>query len=736
MHTAISPLCRIAGLIGFGAALALPVPRAFAADLPTQADAFPTYESYIKVSGETPWITGDGAAFATHTGMPTTGAFGIEDFYYSSDLPGSATFTAKGHALDGTDDYLADFNLTKTDIGSVDVGYKRFRTFYDGVGGFFPLSDQFEALTPEQLFVDRGSFWATVTLARPNAPVFTISFHDESRNGMKDSTEWAPIINPNADIVKGALVGTALPTNTPYINPNVQELDEHHKILEAGMTATIGSTTETLKATFDWVNNVDERDYVKFPNSTVIADPTVAVLDDQESRVADTFRLLQQTETKLTEHIAIDVGLTYSHLSSTNGGDWITPTYSSTAKAVYSADTAADIYGGSQLDDYVGNIFLKFTPTKSWLADLGFRDEFNEVSSSGGFTTTTLATGATSIATANLTTANDLTYSHYIDHTATPEISLQYLGFNKLSLYGTFDDCIDRGNQHWINPYAASTTAGITGITTTATAPIGSVFFQEANQDYEDTKLGANWNLCSQLTVRAEVYRKDHQNRFVGADDIIGTASYGGLFVTGYTFTGVKFSVIYKPVPQLSFNTRYQPQSGNMSVTANVVNGGLGSEITSGKARGQEISESINWTPNDQVYLQGNINLVYNYIQTAYPVVVVSATTDIASPIQNANNNYVTGSALCGFVVDKRTDAQLQWTWARADNYNPQIAAGGQPYGASFQQNSVTVGLKHKFSDRLMGDCKVGYLRMNDPTTNGFTNYQGPLAYVALTYSL
>ena len=64
--------------------------------------------------------------------------------------------------------------------------------------------------------------------------------------------------------------------------------------------------------------------------------------------------------------------------------------------------------------------------------------------------------------------------------------------------------------------------------------PIGSVFFQEANQDNEDAKIGANWMVNSQLTLRADVFRKDHQNRFVGANDIIGTASYGALYVTGY----------------------------------------------------------------------------------------------------------------------------------------------------------------------------------------------------------
>jgi hypothetical protein len=148
------------------------------------------------------------------------------------------------------------------------------------------------------------------------------------------------------------------------------------------------------------------------------------------------------------------------------------------------------------------------------------------------------------------------------------------------------------------------------------------------------------------------------------------------------------------------------------------------------------ISETVNWDPTQRLYVQGNVSLVYSYIQTAYPVVVVSSTTGIPTPIQNANNNYIAGSALCGFAVDKRTDAQLQLSWTRADDYNPQIATGGQPYGAGFMEESATAGLKHLFNNRLEGEIKVGYLRRTDATTGDFTNYRGPLAYASITYSL
>src|SRR5208283_5830879 len=459
------------------------------------------------------------------------------------------------------------------------------------------------------------------------------------------------------------------------------------------------------------------------------------VHDDQESRKSSTYQFLNQTETKFTDRIALETGLTYSHLSSENGGNWITPTYSTTAHAVYIADTAVDIYGGSKVDDYVANAFLKFTPNPDWLADLGIRDESDTIASSGGFTNTTLASGSKTIASTNITTNNELTYSHYIDHMLSPEASLQYDGISNTVLYGSFDDRITRGTQHWVNPYAAVTTTG-TGVVTMSPAPIGSVFFQDANQDYEDAKIGANWNASSVFTVRAELYRKDHVNKFIGSNDIIGTAGNGALYVTGYTFTGLKLSVIYKPFAELSFSTRYQPQSGDMSVLANVYNGGLGNEVTSGKVRGQMISESVNWTPNSEVYFQGNIDVVYNYIQTSYPVVIVSTAPYVPPPIANSNNNYVSGSVLCGFVLDKRTDAELEGYWQQATDYNPQIAAGGQPYGAGFEIATVTAGLKHKFGERIIGEGKIGYIRKTDDTTGGFTNYQSPLAYVAFTYSL
>jgi hypothetical protein len=759
MHSTFSSLRRLAGLTCVGAVLVLPALRSYAADATPDADAFPTFDSYVKISGQAPFMTGDRAAFADRSGTPNTGSFGIEDLFYSKDLSDSTTIKVNGRALDGSDDYLGSVNLSNDNVGSVDVGYKRFRTFYDGVGGFFPLADQFQAMSPQSLHVDRGSFWVNAKYGKSEGPVLTVSFHDDVRTGEKDSTIWAPEFNPSGIstiILNGGTVllnpttNLVSPANSVYVLPNVISLAEHHRTLDAGLTDKVGKITETLKVTLDWVNNLDTRYYEKYPNSivnatttTLTGKPTASgsyyqsrVLDDQESVDSKGLRILDQVEAKLSDKFNLEAGVTYHHVASYDGGEWITPSYGTTALAVFPTATAENIAANATVDDYVANLVLKYTPTKDWLAEAGIRDEYNVISDSGGFMTTALSSTATSLASTNVTTNYDPTYSHEDDHVLSPEVSLQYLGIKNVSLYANIDKRVNHGEQHWVNPFAETSTTGLGVVTTTFPAPINDVFFQNANQDYMNAKIGANWNASTEFTLRAEIFRKDHQNQFGGTVDPTITKSFGGLFATGYEFTGLKLSAVYKPMPQLSFTTRYQPQDGNMSVLGSTITGGNGTEITSGKTRVQTISETVDWAPYRQIYVQGNINVAYNYIETAYPIVVQSLTTNYATPIQNANNNYITGTALCGFVLDKQTDAQIQGAWQQATNYNPQIAAGGQPYGASFFMESITAGLKHKFNNRLMGDAKIGYLRSTDGTTGGFTNYKGPLAYVSLSYSL
>jgi hypothetical protein len=111
---------------------------------------------------------------------------------------------------------------------------------------------------------------------------------------------------------------------------------------------------------------------------------------------------------------------------------------------------------------------------------------------------------------------------------------------------------------------------------------------------------------------------------------------------------------------------------------------------------------------------------------------VTGAAQDV---LHNSDNNYWNGSLITGFVVDKDTDAQVEATYYRANNYNPSVATSTVPYGYSGTDYSVTAGVKHKFAAKTVGAAKVGYFETKNETSGGNSNFRGPVAYVSLEHA-
>src|SRR4051812_18918041 len=143
MNITTHPLAR-AGVLVSGLLLLTGI-SARGADKPKE-DTFPNYESYIKISGQAAAISGSDTAFQSRTKQPADGGAGIEDLHIAKDLSKETSLVVDGKALTGSEDYLGSLKLTKNDVGSFEMGYKRFRTFYDGVGGFFPLNQNWMTL--------------------------------------------------------------------------------------------------------------------------------------------------------------------------------------------------------------------------------------------------------------------------------------------------------------------------------------------------------------------------------------------------------------------------------------------------------------------------------------------------------------------------------------------------------------------------------------------------------------
>ena len=748
MNHQISSLIRRAGVLSVGCLLVAGVP-ARGADK-AEADAFPNYESYIKISGQAASINGDKAAFQTRTMQAKDGA-GIEDLHLTKDLSKTTTLVIDGRALTGSEDYLGQFNIAKNEVGSVEVGYKRFRTFYDGAGGFFPLSNQWTPLANEDLHIDRAKFWAEAKLTLPNAPVVTLRYTNELRDGRKDSTIW------------GSADNTGLPFTVPPNpvsevrkgSPSFINVGERHETLELTMKQKMGKTDVVLTLLGDRTKNLDTRYFTNFPGEVIpwsiaslsatapagqAANPqqlakaaassvnwnNQAVFAQSDGMNTKTTGVTLETVTELNDKLSLKVAGSYELVYNAISGDrpLVTATATSTSIAQVATDNYQSLLGGAHVKEAVGSFAFDYHPVKVLSMKLGLRvqNEFFR----GTSTYNVLAASGTPAITVASTPRFDYGLLH--QNAQTPVLDVRYTGIKDLALYFT-------GSKRNLNGVERNTSSF-----NTITATTGTIALNNVGEDKGDYTLGANWKQSSVLSWRAELFTKSHKNNSTGYG-----LQLGDYYLLDLQSTGYKLSAIAKPSPFLSFTTRFVGQRSKGQVTGFLP---TYPAFDSLNGKNYSLNETVDYNPNASCYVQLSGTAVYNVINTIYPragitVAVVNAaglTTanayDTNRVLQNSNNNYVTGNLITGWVVDKATDAQLQINYYHADNGNAALAPLTLPYGVAVKDVSVTVGVKHKFSDTWICHAKAGYFDSKNDTTGGFANYHGPVAYLSFEHSL
>jgi hypothetical protein len=638
-----------------------------------------------------------------------------------------------------TDDYLGTFRVTKNDVGSVEFGYKRFRTYYDGVGGFFPVNKQWMPLGNEMLHIDRGEFWFDAKVALPNKPVFEVRYTNDTRAGMKDTTEWGgtditglPNVVPNPDPNgTNKLLSIAV---TRKLVAGFTQVGEHHQKLEASVKQKFGNTSVELKLTGDEVNNLDTR-YVAnspgevkpFPSpnaNTVIAGNVFnnqilyTQFDGVQSKTAGVTGL---TETVISPALTLRTSLSYQLLNSDASGGrpllTTTPQLAPALPVVIATDNQYGLVAGTRSKVYTGNISLDYKATKDLNFKFALRGEDLYTKSAGSYVVIA-SSQSSSTGVITYTSTPTIESSRIKEKVVTPALDIRYTGISNLALYASASDRINHGDERLINAQNVLTNA------------INSTANNDTSEDYGNYTLGANWRTSSLVTLRAELFRKGHETKAVGY-----SVNLGDNYALENQFTGVKFTAITKLSDTVSATSRYIYQKGQMWTTGFLPGY---EKYNSMNATNDTIGETIDWNPTAQFYVEGNFNMVFNVIGTVYPTAGATPATATAAGydsnkiVQNSDNNYITASVLTGMAIDKETDLQVQGNYYAANNPNAALAPWAMPYGVVVKDYSVTVGVKHKFDAKLVGNFKVGYFHSNNQTTGGFTNYRGPLVCVTL----
>ena len=718
-------------------ALVLGTVGAQAAATPKPADEFPTFDSYIKISGKVPSVTGNPAAYAERFRTRDSGSYGIEALHFVKELDKETTMEIDGKAMVGAEDYLAKLRLTKNEKGTFEMGYKSFRTFYDGIGGFFPLNKAWMPLGTQELHTDRSKFWVDGIIAIPNKPVFHFRYMDEKRDGRKDTTIWGDTDQTGIPIYN---VGSLNPVSANRkLDAAFIQLDEHQKTLELSLKHTVGNTELELTI----INNKTDSDDTRYVNryrnelkpfplyptgqpaflvGAQQANNQIRGFDEQISN-STVWTYTGHFETKMSDQLMAFGGLSYQDAGADIAGNRQMILYINTTPGIvtavggfvgangrppYSYKTVA---GRTTEEVLTGNLGIVYKPQHDLYVSLALKGE--KLDMNGRNQVTYISNGivqSTGVVTPVIVNAPN--ESKRSQKTWTPELDVRYSGIKDLALYSTLDYRNSPGDEYGLSQ----------GVTLGGAAGAPVVSNDSTKFKHGHYKFGANWMISPLVSVRGEIFYKDHQNKFTG----YGT-SLGGRYILGYEFKGYKLTAIFKPMSTVTFTSRYVGQKGTMHTTVDA-----GTEYQSLDSTNHLFGETLDWNPNHQVYVQANLNLVFATISTAYP----SAGGTGNNVLRNADNNYVNGSLVAGVVVNKTMDAQFEYTYYKTNNYNPLAPSASLSYGAGGKESTVTAGLKVKLSDQMIGRVKIGYFDSKSDTTGGNTNFKGPMAYVSLDYAL
>ena len=134
-------------------------------------------------------LDGDRPAFQETLRLKKDGYGGLEALTVTRSSEDSL-FRVEGRLMPGLADYRGALRFERFDAFYVDVRFKRFRTFYDGSGGFLRPRSLAISHFDEDLALDRSYLSAEFGTLLPNRPQFILRYERTTRSGAKNSIRW------------------------------------------------------------------------------------------------------------------------------------------------------------------------------------------------------------------------------------------------------------------------------------------------------------------------------------------------------------------------------------------------------------------------------------------------------------------------------------------------------------------------------------------------------------------
>jgi hypothetical protein len=607
--------------------------------------------------------------------MSNNGDFygGIRSFQYEQ-AGDDGTFTVDGHALFGLNDYELNLGYVKDDVGFIRGGYREFRTWYDGSGGFVENPTRPGWRDPitqydDELHLDRGEVWIEAGLTLEKLPEIIFGYSHRWREGRKDSTMWGI-----SDYYGGEYGYT----------PGYYDIDETRDTFTIDVTHTLGNTDLALGLRADFADN---------DNTRILEE---AQIDHNERYSYDLFGASMSSTTRFNDRMMLSFGYMFTTMDTDIGG-------SRTEGGDFSGSHSfPDVGGGAEFQQNVLNGNFWWSPVADLVIVPSVRAEWQDSSGySRGFLDGDLGASY-----------EDRMYSNDTDITETTEaLEIRYSGFENVLFYASAEWA--QNDEELDIVLMQQNAANLTRESWRET---------DISTDTAKYSIGANWYPLSGLSAAAQYYHKNLDQDF---DNKLGgtfSALDAELYHHGYETDDANVRVTWRALPNLTFVTRYDYQQTdyeNRAYYNGYVLTDVTSNIDSAEITRHILSESVTWNVNERFYVQGSVHWINSKTKTPAAKGPNGVPEDF---IPNWDNDYFIASANAGYSIDSKTDVTASYTYYSTEGY--QGVTDGMSYGLNTTEQVISLTLNRLINANMACYLSYGFITSNtDPVPDQSGGY-------------
>lgn len=625
-------------------------------------------------------VQGNEAEFRRRLGVDAGLSGGVSEFFWESFVGENGTLRIGGQVVGGNEDYDIHLGYENPEKGYLRVGASRRRTWSDAGGGFYPpTAVQFPA-DDRSLYLDRGKFWIEGGLTGPDRPTISVRYERSERFGDADSTIWGATPLAADRGVSAAFRG----------------IDETRDIVTADVSHSVGQTDVGLGVRYERAVTDNTLNFLRDAGV-----PAQDYTTQSEGSVADLVSFHAHAVTRLRTNTTFSSAYSFTRIDTGVSGSRI---IGASFDPLFDPSLArfpgfVDLQGGSRLEQHVIALNVHYLPLKTLSIVPSVRAESVGLNSDNYYTATPGAGGVR-----NVNGGEDfLEFSERLE--------VRYSGLRDWVLYGRGDwDQVDGG-------LAERQTALATG----AVELQRDTDFDRFTQKYT---AGANWYPARRLNLSGQYFYKRRDNDY---DHLIDTTGVTGVirhpaYLTRQEFSTHDFNVrmTLRPSGRVVSVSRYDFQ------VSEVRTGAAGAPaIQSGDLQSHVLSQSLTWTPSSRIYLQGLLTYVHDTVGTP------ANSGASGAIVPESRNNYWSVGANAGYVLNARTDVEIDYLYSLADNFVDNSLAS-QPYGAGFEEHRVVVTMNHRLSENARFVLDYGFFHNDDASFGGDRDYVAHL--VSSTY--